>query len=163
MQKCALCSVNDAVMLVKQVVDGHVQELSICKACAEKQGLKSPLSIADFLFGAGPSAGTGGGSVKKPASCPACHMTWSDFKKSERLGCPSCYEAFAEQLLPMIEDMHRATEHTGRRPAREAREAEIVSLRRLLQQAVARQDFEEAAGIRDRILALEQQIPEMIR
>jgi len=151
MKKCALCSVNAADLIVKQVVDGAVRELAVCKACAGKQGIQSPLSVADFLSTMGPAARQGRETMPKQPSCPACHMTWADFKKSERLGCASCYATFEAHLLPVIEDMHRATEHCGRRPEREARQAEVARLKQELQAAVERQDFETAAGIRDQI------------
>lgn len=155
MKKCALCSVNTADLIVKQVVDGEVRELAVCKACAGKQGIQSPLSVADFLASMGQPARQGRETMAKQPSCPACHMTWADFQKSERLGCATCYETFEAQLLPIIEDMHRATEHCGRRPEREARQAAVTRLRRELQAAVDRQDFETAADIRDRIRDVE--------
>ncbi|MBT3193235.1 MAG: hypothetical protein HN341_11835 [Verrucomicrobia bacterium] len=152
--KCESCHNGEATVQVKQVADGEVKEAFLCAACAEKSGLKSPAAMADFLFGAGSPAKVGAkpGALK---SCPVCHMRGTDFQKSSRLGCERCYETFADELQPMIEDMHRSLKHAGKTPAREQTRAEVVALEAQLRHAVDLQAFEEAARIRDQIRALE--------
>lgn len=155
--KCEACHCNDATVQVKQVTDGQVREVYLCAVCAEKNGLKSPGVMADFLFGAAasmepPLAST----VETQKSCPACHLRGRDFQKTNRLGCAQCYETFAETLGPMIESMHRATRHQGKTPANETMRRSIEALRAKLSRAVNRQAFEEAATLRDEIKALEQ-------
>lgn len=49
-------------------------------------------------------------------SCPACGITRHEFRNSERLGCPVCYETFRDELEPEILEMHGFTEHRGKRP-----------------------------------------------
>ncbi len=155
---CDLCKQDVATSVMKQVVDGVVKELHICKACAAKHGLQSPLSITDFLFGA--SAAAAAADKPKRQSCPRCHMTISDFQKTNRLGCGACYETFEAELVPIIDGMHRAQQHVGRRPASETLRAEVAAVRARLTDAVRRQAFEEAAGLRDQILTLETRLPE---
>ena len=85
-------------------------------------------------------------------------MRRADFRKTGRLGCADCYEAFAEELGPMLHNMHRANQHTGKIPARESKRvqstAEAAALRKALEKAITEENFEEAAQLRDRIAAL---------
>ncbi|HJN28362.1 MAG TPA: hypothetical protein QF604_10640, partial [Candidatus Latescibacteria bacterium] len=37
-------------------------------------------------------------SEAKSTVCPDCEMTYDEFRKVGRLGCPSCYRAFAKPL-----------------------------------------------------------------
>ena len=48
--------------------------------------------------------------------CPACGMRPDDYKRTGRLGCASCYEAFSRQLAPIIRDMHPGVSHAGKVP-----------------------------------------------
>jgi protein arginine kinase activator len=84
-------------------------------------------------------------------SCLVCGTTGKDFKKRSLLGCPSCYEAFAEELTPYLRAMQKGGRHVGKAPAGESLTAEIAAIQQALERAVSAQDFEEAATLRDRI------------
>ena len=155
--KCEACHSAEASVQVKQVADGMVKEVFLCPACAEKSGLKSPAAMADFLFGEG-SPVFSDTSPESQKSCPVCHMRGSDFRKTSRLGCEHCYETFADEMVPMIESMHRSFQHRGKTPAHEKTRVQRESLQARLRDAVARQAFEEAAEIRDEIKDLEEQV-----
>jgi len=87
--------------------------------------------------------------------CPGCGFSQADFKKTGRLGCPQCYETFADALGTLIKQMHKGTEHTGKVPQRLVRtlerESHLKELQRNLRKAVASEDFESAATLRDKI------------
>lgn len=90
--------------------------------------------------------------------CPRCHTTLSQFTKTGHLGCPGCYEAFREQLQPMLLQIHGRVQHAGRQPlctedAQRTRTRQ-EQLTRLMEQAVALEDFETAAQLRDQLRAL---------
>lgn len=56
-------------------------------------------------------------ATKLLSPCPVCGFTPTDFSRLSRLGCPACYQHFAEQLAPLIHDMHRGgRRHIGKRP-----------------------------------------------
>jgi protein arginine kinase activator len=82
-------------------------------------------------------------------------MTRADFKKNGRLGCPDCYAAFAEELASLLKAVHRSEQHTGKIPAREGDwvrlDARVVALQKELDQAVASEQYEKAAELRDEI------------
>ncbi len=160
--KCEICHFNEACIEVKQIVDGSVREAHLCGECAAHKGFKSPEDLASLLMGDvglapligdGDDAGTG--SEPGFGSCPGCHMRAADFRKSGRLGCGRCYETFSALLAPMLVSMQRATGHAGKRPARLDVQRELEGLRHRLDEAVRREGFEEAAGLRDRIRVLE--------
>jgi protein arginine kinase activator len=96
--------------------------------------------------------------------CPECGMTLSEFKARGRFGCPRDYEVFAEHLDPLFERIHEAhpPRHEGRLPRQEGAAREIVdrarrlaSLKSRLDAAVAEENYELAAQLRDEINGLE--------
>lgn len=95
--------------------------------------------------------------------CPDCGITLSEFRAKGRFGCPRDYEVFSEHLDPLLERIHdvQPARHTGRLPQGEAR-ADIVDrhrtvaeLRKLLDAAVAEENYEQAAKLRDQINGME--------
>ena len=96
--------------------------------------------------------------------CPSCGLTYGQFKKRYRVGCADCYDAFREQMIPLLVKVHNSDIHTGKRPdgspprtaTRENPMWTLEVLRRQLQAAIKREEFEEAARLRDRISELEQ-------
>lgn len=149
--KCQICDENEASVHFKQIVNGESRELFVCEDCAAENGfdVHSPMSMTDFLFGMG--APERQEQTGPDRDCPVCRMPLSDFRKSSRLGCPACYEAFAEDLACYLAAIHTGTRHVGKVPEGEKLTAQVVSLQKALESAVVRQDFEEAAKLRDTI------------
>lgn len=151
---CESCQQHEATIHVTQVVDGNSRELHLCEECAEESGLnvQSVMSLPELLFG---MSGSDDGAKAADRSCPHCHMRGSDFKKTGRLGCPRCYESFRQELQPMLAAMHRGLKHVGKVPVREQavieHMARMEGLKKRLEQAVANEDYEEAARVRDLI------------
>jgi protein arginine kinase activator len=153
--KCQLCNQNEANLQVKQVINGDVREIAVCRECAAKSGLKesSVPMLTDFLFGIGmkPQAQP----LDEDKACAECHMRYSDFRKGSLLGCPACYESFAAELEPLLDSIHEGDRHVGKAPAGEVSAAEIAGLKKRLSRAVTAQDFEQAAQLRDRLREIE--------
>ena len=148
---CELCSDAEATVQVTQVIQGEVKKWNLCETCANQEGfdVQGPVSFDDILFGMGDGPSTP--TSQEPKSCPDCHMQRSDFKKSNRLGCPSCYEVFTFELRPLIEAMHKGDKHVGKIPENQRLCAEMAKLQAELDKAVSDQNFEEAARLRDLI------------
>ncbi len=89
--------------------------------------------------------------------CPACGFRWADFDRLHRLGCPTCYEAHAQQALTTIARIQPGLEHQGRRPFDPVadRETRLTKARASLKEALKIEDYESAAALRDQILSLE--------
>ncbi len=152
---CDVCKHNQATVFLTQIVDGKMQKVNLCESCSKEKGVTDPtgFALADLLLGLGAAqAMEGGNSVQK---CPVCGFSQQDFKKTGRLGCASCYETFADGLQGLLKGMHKGTAHIGKFPARMRRnierEQEMKTLIRDLRRAVAEENYESAAKIRDEI------------
>ncbi|MBU0677458.1 MAG: UvrB/UvrC motif-containing protein [Verrucomicrobia bacterium] len=160
---CEKCQDKEATVHLTQVVEGAVKKIHLCEECAAESGfdVHGPMSITDILLGMG---GESAASRPTPVdrSCPRCHMRQADFKKTGRLGCPTCYETFEDELAPLIKAMHRHEQHMGKVPSRESvrvrMSTEIAALQKSLERAVAQEHYEEAAEIRDRIRTCRQKM-----
>jgi len=136
-----------------------MQKVNLCESCSKEKGVNDPtgFALADLLLGLGAAQEID----KNPAGlrCPVCGFSQNDFKKTGRLGCSTCYDAFAEGLSGMLKNMHRGVMHVGKVPARlaQARQKiqEISSLTASLEKAISAENFEEAAALRDKIRLLE--------
>lgn len=161
--KCECCHTKDATIHLTQVIDGAVKKLNLCQKCALANGidLNSPISITDVLLGLGTSATPGSGptATEFDLSCSRCLMTREEFKKRARLGCPECYNAFMGELSALTKAMHHSNQHVGKIPARQGNKAritaQITALKKDIATAVAKEQYEVAANLRDKIRALE--------
>lgn len=149
--KCEMCHNHDATVHFKQVVDGRVQEVWICRGCAESQGLnlESPQSLTDFFFGA--SVESQPVPPDKDHACPVCAMKLSDFRRLSRLGCRQCYPTFQEDVETALNQLQDGDRHLGKIPVRERISVEIAQLEDALASAIQAQQFEDAARIRDEL------------
>jgi len=153
--QCEICKKNAATVHFKEAYDGEIREMHLCEQCARESGLdtQAPLPLTDFLFGV--EVRKKGAPEEADRTCPHCGMSRSRFRKESRLGCGSCYETFKDELQQMIEELHKGRSHVGKVPRREKIANGIASMRRRMDGAIAKQDFEEAARLRDMIQHLE--------
>ena len=159
--QCEMCKEQEATVHLTQVMDGVVRKMHLCEDCAAKSGVdpKGGMSLTDLLVGLGQMVAAPGETQDSGRACPRCHLRQSDFKKGGRLGCPECYEAFAAELAPLIHAMHRRDRHAGKVPKRATAAAGLDDLQRELSQAIAAENYELAAQVRDRIQALRRGMP----
>lgn len=159
---CDSCG-KPATVHLTQILQGKVHKVDLCEECAGKLGVTDPsgFSVADLLAQqlAPPSdADSSAADSSAALACPACGLTRAQFKKSGRFGCPSCYEAFASLLSSLLRGMHHGLEHHGKVPHRALRRRQsantLAALEKSLRAAIAAEDFESAAGLRDQISRL---------
>jgi protein arginine kinase activator len=107
---------------------------------------------------------SGQGPLREPSPadkqvCPICQITFLEFRNSGRLGCPYDYEVFRDELMPLLENIHGETRHSGKVPRRAPRNTQqqttLIQLRNELKRAVAAEDYESAARLRDQIKGIE--------
>jgi protein arginine kinase activator len=160
---CSVCQLNEAKVHLAQVVNGKVQKIDLCESCSQEKGVSDTAgyALAEMLLGisgAKPAEEKTSGGGKSQLRCPACGFTQADFKKTARLGCPECYETFAEPLAGMLKSMHRGTKHTGKAPhappVAHDPARQLLGLQGQLEEAVLKEDFERAARLRDQIKEL---------
>jgi len=158
--QCDFCD-SKATVFLTQLIEGEMKKLCMCEDCAKNKGVTDPtgFSLADVLLG--------GGSIEETAaeivpadqegelSCPECGFTFMKFQQVGRLGCSECYDVFRTEIVRRLKDMHKGATHVGRVPEglleAHARQQRLEKLRERLEQAVAAENYEEAAGLRDEI------------
>ena len=136
-----------------------MQKVNLCDGCSKEKGVQDPtgFALADLLLGIGAAEEIEKGSPTQ--KCPVCGFTQADFKKTGRLGCSACYQAFTEGLTTLLKAMHKGTEHVGKLPQRAHHQMQMNDRMRALtadlQKAVAEENYETAASLRDQIKKLE--------
>jgi protein arginine kinase activator len=92
-------------------------------------------------------------------TCPVCGITFSEFRKGGRLGCPYDYVVFEQDLEPLLINIHGAQKHVGKVPKNiggtPKRHFQLKRLRSSLQRAIEAENYEDASAIRDKIKAVE--------
>ena len=158
---CDACKKNEATVHLTQIVDNKMQTIDLCEGCSKAKGVDDPtgFSLASLLVGLGASQEEAPATAEAPheLACPKCGFTAADFKKAGRLGCSECYHTFSDQLDGLLKTMHKGTQHTGKVPGSMKSRDQAEKVRQLqlqLDQAVLKEDFEQAARLRDEIRRL---------
>lgn len=150
---CEECGLNPADVLMTAVVNGESVTRHLCRECFQKYKAGDIQGVLAAVLAAMNQTG------KKPdLTCPRCGETYAEFQKSGKMGCAECYQAFRTELTPLIMKVQGRVQHAGRRPpvseAEQERLKKMKELRTRMENAVAAEDFEEAARLRDELRAL---------
>jgi len=160
---CQDCGKREATVHLTQVIDNQKVVLNLCRECAEKRGFRNPLEGVPFPLAEFLASMLSQTQIKKPSKgseevCSVCGMSFSDFTKTGRLGCGSCYLTFRSLLNDLLRKVHGSTQHRGKFPHTTGNVMkplwEETKLQEELRKAIEEEDFEKAAQIRDRIKAL---------
>ena len=154
--KCDHCD-NSAVVHEVTVKNGIKTEIHLCQEHAQEAGVAMPTHkpinqlLTQFVM-----AQSGRSRSASRKRCPTCGMTFGRFRQGGTLGCAGCYDAFEEQLTPLIERAQNgATQHRGKTPRRAGhsvdRQLLVEQIVKELNQAVAAEQYERAAHLRDRL------------
>ena len=152
---CQRCK-NEASVHLTERVGGKRRELHLCLDCARKAGLALPETPPNLALDAVVQSlilahvGELVGELAE-LSCPDCGIKYMEFRAGGRLGCPQDYRVFGKGLLPVILRIHGATRHVGKGARHRPGTKERLRLRSRLREAVAREDYEQAARIRDQL------------
>ena len=157
MEKCDSC---DKPAVIHEIDTQKGVEVHLCKQHAIKAGYIIPETppVTELLTQFA-TAKTIKPTAERRKSCTTCGMTLSRFRKSGLLGCPDCYERFEKQLDPLVARAHAGgSAHVGRVPKQSSDIVDLQSLRRQLveelDRAVAAEQYERAAKLRDRLSGL---------
>jgi protein arginine kinase activator len=153
--RCQRCQKEASVHLTEPI-DGQRRELHLCQSCARKAGLslpESPPNLALDVVVQSLIVANVGELVGELAElrCPDCGIKFMEFRAGGRLGCPQDYRVFSAGLLPLVQRYHGASRHVGKIARRHERAGLRLRLRTQLRQAIAREDYEEAARLRDQL------------
>ncbi len=151
---CEKCRQQPAEVAIREQERGQSRELYVCKACAGAPLEKHAAPLVEMIFDIAFQLGIRSSeavTIPGELACSVCGMSRREFRKRERLGCEACYAAFSRDTEAMIRDMHQGRRHTGKVPVREAAVRRRSDLEQELKHAVAAQQYEEAARLRDQI------------
>ena len=120
-------------------------------------------------------------SAQEPeVSCPCCGWTRSKFKSAGKVGCEVCFDTFRTDLADLMRNFHRSLLYTGKTPPSPAGNSpdshgammlsrteeefylrkDLATLRKSLQEAVSREEYDQAAELRDSIRSMERSLAE---
>ena len=147
---------------------GQKTEKHLCDEHAAEDGMSlhaahAPINelLTNFIKMSGAAPAEKKPTRKRPGrSCPDCGLKFADFRDKSILGCAGCYKAFERSLLPLLERAHEGgTQHVGKVPRRsgggEQRQLLIARMRKRLDHAIAAENYELAAQLRDELAGME--------
>ena len=150
--QCERCGQKEAKVQYTEVTGGVNQEIHLCEICAKKEGIEKSPILPQFLAGMAEELDKDVQKEEQELQCPHCGLSYGEFRRIGRLGCPSCYEAFSKKLKPLLRRLHGSTQHIGKSAAvGDGKKDELRSLQMELEQAIGEEAYEKAATIRDQI------------
>lgn len=174
---CDKCKKNEAKIYYTEIIDGEKKEQHLCEECAMEYTsfqmgstvLNSEVTLGNLLstilgnyYGSNPQEA---GKKEQELKCEGCGMTYSEFMKIGRFGCEKCYESFEKVLEKSIKSIQGSDTHIGKKPkgfetktdkiVKELSEIDKLSIR--LQEAIEKEEFEEAVKLRDKIRELKKE------
>lgn len=174
---CDKCKKNEAKVYYTEIVNGEKTEQHLCEDCATEytsfqignsfmnQDLTLGSLLSTILGNYYNNENNGTKPTHKEPSCARCGLTYQEFLKIGRFGCSECYDSFSKALDKSITSIHGSNVHTGKRPkgyqstteklVSELSEIDKLNIR--LQDAIEKEEYEEAAKIRDRIRDLKKE------
>lgn len=161
---CDICGKNPATVHLTEIIDDQITELHLCEKCAQEKSvaMEQQFGLADLLAGLSEFGTPKEEKEAVKIKCANCGLGFEDFKKIGRLGCSDCYPTFKRYLAPLLRRIHGSSQHVGKTPIKVVaasrgvkKKPNLEEMRRKLQMAIEREEFEEAAKIRDQIKELE--------
>ncbi|MCF8012706.1 MAG: UvrB/UvrC motif-containing protein [Clostridiales bacterium] len=165
---CERCQKKEATVFYTEIINGQKKQLNLCEECAKElhsQGFDfmPQLNFHNFL---GSILGHNISNFTKTSlganKCEVCGLSEEEFAQKGLLGCGNCYENFGNTLDSLVRSIHGTNIHNGKVPEKTSDRVkykkEIESLRSQLKQAVAKEQYENAAKIRDSIKEIEKRL-----
>jgi protein arginine kinase activator len=164
---CFNCHKETAEVRITKIEGSEVTDIYLCQKCAGDYSKyqKPPdviFSLSDIFENI--LKGEKAKSLKSEHKlvCNECGLNYETFKKTGLLGCSACYNSFSSFLIPLLRRIHGSTEHIGKSSSKIDFKTEstlkIEELKKELDNAVKKEDFEKAAILRDKIKSIEDNI-----
>ncbi|MCD6422737.1 MAG: UvrB/UvrC motif-containing protein [Elusimicrobia bacterium] len=151
---CDICHKNEATIHLKQIINGEKSELHICMDCAIEMGMK----VGEMLGSLDIFSKFLTGFVQKSPKlfCKTCGKTLEEFYEDGKLGCADCWRTFRAELKDLLKKIQGTAQQKNIPPQQSIKtktdvDEKIKFLKQKLKEAVEREDFEEAARLRDEI------------
>lgn len=147
---CEICKVNKAIIHITEIEKGTFKEFHICQQCAENSEVnKTSEGFIQFTVGPFPKELT-------RLKCNFCGSSLLDLSKKRLLGCANDYDIFRKLIVPIVEKIHSAKKHNGKKPISLGGKIhntlqQIKELEIQLKECIKKEEYEKAAKIRDKI------------
>lgn len=164
--KCQKCD-RQATFHITDLVDNKPSEMHLCEECAQSFLSPAQEETADVLpamaglLAQHLAVGETADQLARldQRACPVCGITYLEFRKHGRLGCPHDYVYFQEQLEPLLMNIHDQTRHIGKVPQRcpqgADQQTQLIRWRREMKEAISSENYEQASLLRDQIREIE--------
>ena len=161
--KCDICKKKIATFHFKEEINNNVKEIHLCEKCAKEKGFVTTKevysSLADFIAGLTDLDIPFLTKETMILKCEICGLSFEEFKKQGTFGCSNCYKVFGQRIEPLLKRIHGSTQHLGKFPSEYGEKVkvdnEITVLKNQILELIKKEDFEQAAQIRDKIKELE--------
>jgi len=166
---CDNCKERPASVHITKINNNQKTEKHLCEQCAQNSGEinfspDANFSVQDLLKGMFSHGFSGSPQCQVESACPSCGMTYDDFSRYGKIGCGDCFSAYGDRLEPLLRRIHGTCSHTGKVPKRSGGKMvtrqKLKQLRRELEGYVIREEYEQAARVRDEIRASEKELSE---
>ncbi|NQS96976.1 MAG: UvrB/UvrC motif-containing protein [candidate division Zixibacteria bacterium] len=150
---CQRCQINEASVMITQVINGERTDFHLCAECAKELGLNDPFSevpseLLQFILTMLEEQEREQEQIPD-ITCENCGLNIQTLFKKGMLGCIECYPAFEEPLKRLLRRFHGTNRHL--KPKSTSYSIKVKRLKDELKIALEREDFESAARLRDKI------------
>lgn len=163
---CQECHQRSATLHFTQLINGKKIETHVCEVCAKELGYMthpeegySLHNLLAGLFDFESKQLKTNFRQEVDLTCPKCNLKFTEFKQTGKFGCVECYHTFSKQIDPILKRVHSGnTKHNGKIPKRQGDhlhvKKQLEAYQNQLKQLIEREEFEEAAIVRDQIKAV---------
>lgn len=173
---CQNCNENEATVRYTEIINGEKREVMLCDKCSRELGIGNmnfnmPIDFSSF-FGDLLEEYEDNNfmpllTTNKQLKCNNCNMTFDEFMEQGKFGCEECYDAFSPKIDSILKRIQGSNRYAGRKLVSNSehkikfeekpkkKETEKEKLQRELKEAIEKENYEEAAKIRDKIKELE--------
>lgn len=160
---CQECHQRSATLHFTQLINGKKIDTHVCEVCAKELGYmthpEESYSLHNLLAGLFDFESNQlktNFEQELDLRCPNCDLKFTEFKNTGKFGCAECYHTFSKQIEPILKRVHSGnTKHEGKIPKRQGDhlhvKKQLEAYQDQLKQLVEREEFEEAAIVRDQI------------
>ncbi|HBN82506.1 MAG TPA: hypothetical protein DDZ89_01550 [Clostridiales bacterium] len=179
---CQKCKVREATVTITKLIHNMQITMHLCPECSKNfsQGIQKQISGVNNILMSMMDSGTMPEDENEDnLSCDKCGMTFADFRKKGTVGCEECYNVYREKFESILKRLHGSYRHVGLsyegikhaapqksdsmeskllkkdQIKQESVAEQIGNLKKALEEAVEREEYEEAAKIRDMIKIME--------
>ena len=140
-----------------EIIGDSINSFSMCKNCPSLQRHLHGDHVSTSYKKSKKDKGTG-------LCCGTCNTSLESIRMGSFLGCPDCYSVFSDILIH--ERLHKRSSekkhslkqlHVGRSPDENIEihpSARLLALNEALNETLAREEYEQAAWLRDQINAI---------